>query len=1651
MNTCRRLSFLLSLLMVTWLVGACGGGGGDPAGEPLIFPGLVTSGFDGDLDWEHPSGGDGGAGAGADGGGGVGAAGDFGQFRRALAIVKRGDGTELGRAETDPVKGMITIRPGAYEGPLLVEFHGQPGAEYFDEGRNAYVPFPPGLVARVWVPKIVRNIGVTPFTEAAYRYLTEGDTAERGGALPTAEQIRVANERVRSELNRLFPASLQVDDITRLPFVVNDATGPGSVSTTKRGVYGLVSSTLSKQAAMYNPDSAAPTLDALAQLSQDLLDGRLDGHRSGQPLGAAAARAYDAATLVTELSSALAELGFRYGDTLAQGALPVVVGYGSTRYDTYFFDASIRPDGQAYTIVKAWEQNLKNRQLGDLDRLAAQAPRVFTVYGNMGSGALFIKVSTPTSAPQYYAIGDNPNGELGDGTRNQTNEAVPIALPGQPTHFAGGFGHTVARFADGSVWAWGDNAYGQLGQGVIGSTLLRSPTPLRVTLPAGAVAVAASNTASYALLEDGRVFSWGASWGFGLLGDGTKDGQRLTPAPVVSAAGALGSVVAIGARDNDAFAVAADGSVWTWGSFPTDAAGGTSGGRAVATRVDGLPSAPRVRKVLTEQGLFAALLEDGSVYSWGVHFDQTAGRVLRDLVPRRVLNLPPLRDLMPGGFLGYSERPSDRVTGMGIDFNGNQWRVRGRVGERFDPDNPLASRRPPGTRPEDCTVCHGVLPQWPITPPAVPANAPVCAPPLSIHSNLSTGVSFITQATQCELCHNNGFQVFLTCQRPPNLPPARVLQEPPLPTAECVLPAGHVTTPVGTSCSSCHNSVIAAPLSCLPPAITTPVSKTAAIVSVSDDVPALTGPVANGGATNDTAPALAGTISAALSAGESVQVLRNGVTVGTATVSGTGWTFADRGLASGTQSYTVRVATASARGFASATWSIVVDTAPPAQTVAIVSVTDDVLPAMGIVPNGGATNDTAPTLAGTLSAPLAAGEVLQVLRNGAVIGNASVSALAWSFNDGSLAPGQHVYGARIVDAAGNVGTAAPAYTITLSTSTAPQSIAVTAVSDDVPPVTGAIANGGSTDDTSPTVSGTLAVALGAGERVQVLRNGAPVGFATVSGLTFTFTDAGLGGNATYTYVARVLDAASASVAVSGAHTLFVTSVGVSQQVTIVSVRDDVEPATGLVPNGGSTNDPTPTLSGTLSAGLAAGESVQVLRNGAPAGTATVSGTGWTFTDTPQPGGTAAYTARVVNTSGQSGTASATYTVTLTSSGPMQSVTIVSVTDDFGPVTGALLNGGSTDDSTPTLAGTVSAALSAGQSVRILRNGTEVGTAVVSGSGWTFQDAGLATGTSYTYVARVVDASGIPGTPSGGFTFTLTTGLPQTTTIVAIVDDVAPVTGSVPSGGGTNDTAPVLSGTISGALQPGQRVAVYRGGTEIGTATMSASTANSAPTWTYADSGLAAGTHVYTARVVDTQQQAGAMSAPYTITVDLIVPTQTVTITATLSSVQPTARSPVPSGQAMSDPQATIQMTVSAPPAADESVRVFRDGQDIGAASFNANAGRWQLRDPQAQTLDGVPRAYTARVVDAAGNAGPASAPWPVTYNLALCEPYWTLSTSAGLPNRLLGVQDHSGFVGETAGYCSGCHAVTGTSVTVPPGDPPPGNPYRAWQYVCRRP
>jgi hypothetical protein len=95
---------------------------------------------------------------------------------------------------------------------------------------------------------------------------------------------------------------------------------------------------------------------------------------------------------------------------------------------------------------------------------------------------------------------------------------------------------------------------------------------------------------------------------------------------------------------------------------------------------------------------------------------------------------------------------------------------------------------------------------------------------------------------------------------------------------------------------------------------------------VNDDVALYTGTIASGARTNDTAPAVSGTVSAALVAGDAVEVLRNGAPVGLATVSGTTWSFMDAGLSDATWSYTARVVDAAGnRGNAGSAYSIVVD------------------------------------------------------------------------------------------------------------------------------------------------------------------------------------------------------------------------------------------------------------------------------------------------------------------------------------------------------------------------------------------------------------------------------------------------------------------------------------------------------------------------------------------------------------------------------------------------------------------------------------------------------------------------------------------------------------------------------------------------------
>ncbi|MEZ5650154.1 MAG: Ig-like domain-containing protein [Burkholderiaceae bacterium] len=1171
---------------------ACGGGGGGGEVLPDTETKAVTSGFTGDLAWENANGlNNEGIGGGADGGGGFGVGGALGQFRRALVKVFLQDGTLLGEALTDDIAGMVTVRPPAgYQGPMLFEIRGSDEATYFEEGRNAYLPFGPERLLRAMIPRIDRNVGITPFSEAGARLAlacrdgaAPGATcgSDNGGGaanVPGAGAINAGNGFVRETLNQQFPSALHVDDVTRLPFIVSDSTPAGAIATDQRGRYGLVNIAFSKQAAMYNDGNAAPTLAATDELANDLLDGRLDGRRDGQPVAPASQTTYDPHSWGSELSSALAQQTGRYGDSAAAASLPTVVAFGNVRYDSYFFDARVRADGDAATVAVATESNSTRRTPGQVTTYVdpAAGDRGFMVYGNMGSGGLFIKTDDGNSASKALVLGDNANGELGTGVVGDVEQPQALSLPAALTHAVGGFGHTTLRLADGSVYTVGDNAYGQLGQGRLAPDLPSSRTPVRVPLPAGAVAVAATYAASFALLENGQVWAWGGSIGFGELGNGQGSGIQASPQPVLDEAGnPLSNIVQISARDNDAIVLRADGTVLTWGSFTQNDRGkvpfGIAPGYARATPVRGLPAGAQVRKVLTEEGLFAALLhggdQHGAVYTWGVYFDITAQDYLYDLDPVRVLNAPPLRDIMPGGFLGYGQQPSARTTGMGVDYRGRYWKLRGRVAERYDPADPTRQRRPQAQAPRtDCASCHTIRTE---TDPALaPADAPVCVLP-AFKLDANGQPLLVNSASDCGSCHNGGslsdgrVLAPLTC-RAPSLPPPPAPTNATPKTDQCQLPIGHPDTPAGTFCASCHNQVITQPLSCsadstpVPP----PSATTVTIVSATDDVGPLTGDLSSGSPTDDSQPTLLGSTSAPLIAGESVRILQNGVDIGAASVDGGGraWSFTLPTLTDGAYSFTARVLNAGgASGQQSAPFTLTIATLGPQKAVTITSIGDDIAPQTGAVAAGGSLNDPTPTLTGSITPAAAAGEVIKVSRSIAGGGFAEIGSVApqgtsWAFTDAGLdaATGgnaQVAYTARLDSVTGAKGGESTAYAVRFDNQ-APAAPTLSATADAPnstiaalrAKITGDLVPGRGTSDGSPTIIATLASG-DPGDRIEFTmssassgRNLGPVDSTDAgggrrnastpiaTGVDLNGTTAGFGGSAR-TFFARAIDAA----------------------------------------------------------------------------------------------------------------------------------------------------------------------------------------------------------------------------------------------------------------------------------------------------------------------------------------------------------------------------------------------------------------------------------------------------------------------------------------------------------------------------------------------
>ncbi|TGK24665.1 chromosome condensation regulator [Leptospira yasudae] len=228
------------------------------------------------------------------------------------------------------------------------------------------------------------------------------------------------------------------------------------------------------------------------------------------------------------------------------------------------------------------------------------------------------------------AFGLNGLGQLGNGATGLTSTTIstnPVPVVGltDVIQVVAGSQHSAALTSSGEVYVWGRSQYGNLGNGVIGTSTAAQSTPLKVAGLSGIKQIANGRDHILALKSDGKVYSWGlnASGQLGIGGTGSPS-PTPTPTQVLN----ILNAVSVWAGGTQSFAILKDGTVKGWGANSTTANLGI--GETTTAKVYEPNNAVVGISGLTHFGCGAthnfALLGSGAIYGWGWNFKGSLGR-----------------------------------------------------------------------------------------------------------------------------------------------------------------------------------------------------------------------------------------------------------------------------------------------------------------------------------------------------------------------------------------------------------------------------------------------------------------------------------------------------------------------------------------------------------------------------------------------------------------------------------------------------------------------------------------------------------------------------------------------------------------------------------------------------------------------------------------------------------------------------------------------------------------------------------------------------------------------------------------------------------------------------------------------------------------
>jgi alpha-tubulin suppressor-like RCC1 family protein len=274
-----------------------------------------------------------------------------------------------------------------------------------------------------------------------------------------------------------------------------------------------------------------------------------------------------------------------------------------------------------------------------------------------------------------WAWGWNIYGQLGDGTLAERHLPVQVAgLAGVIAISAGAY-HSLALKSDGTVWAWGSNYYGELGDG----SSIHRPTPVQVVTDTGPLAsiaaISAGGSHSLALMQDGTVWAWG--WNkWGQVGNGVT---AATGQPTAVRVVDLDNVTYISGGGVHSLAVKSDGTAWSWGNNRTGTlANGSVLDSAVPMQVVDTSGAPNyltgVVAVAGGEYHSMALKADGTVWTWGENVYGELGDVVDSQTiwtSFRPLLVQGLTDVIAVAGSGFTPYALQRTARPPWDINGD--------------------------------------------------------------------------------------------------------------------------------------------------------------------------------------------------------------------------------------------------------------------------------------------------------------------------------------------------------------------------------------------------------------------------------------------------------------------------------------------------------------------------------------------------------------------------------------------------------------------------------------------------------------------------------------------------------------------------------------------------------------------------------------------------------------------------------------------------------------------------------------------------------------------------------------------------------------------------------------------------------------------